>query len=331
MPGYHLSLTIFPHSWIPAQEWEKANVIKPLPAQKKSGLHAFISEDGIHWEKAGKEPVITAGRFDSQNVSFWSELEQKYICYFRTFIEVPDGKNLRSISRTTSTDFKNWAEPVAINPNLPKEQLYTSQTHPYFRAPHIYIALPTRFQYNRIAGKDTSGNVGSTDILFMASRAGTTVFDRVFKEAFIRPGLDPEGWGDRANYVALNVVPTGDSEMSIYHKNGHRYVMRTDGFVSVRSGADEGEMVTKPLIFSGSELIINYSTSTGGMIKVEIQGIDGNPIPGFKLEDCGEIVGDEIERKIKWKGLSKLEGLEGTPVKLHFVMKDCDLYSFKFQ
>ena len=29
--------------------------------------------------------------------------------------------------------------------NLPGEQLYTNQTHPYFRAPHIYIAPMMRF------------------------------------------------------------------------------------------------------------------------------------------------------------------------------------------
>lgn len=305
---------------------------KALAGTKTSGLHAFISNDGIHWEKTGKEAVIASGYFDSQNVSFWSNAEQKYVCYFRTFIKkTSTRRKLRSISRATSKDFINWTEPISMNPNLPEEQLYTSQTQPYYRAPHIYIALPTRFQYNRIAGKDTSGNVGSTDILFMASRAGSVSFSRLFKEAFIRPGIDPDSWGDRANYVALNVVPTGDSEMSIYHKNGHRYILRTDGFTSVYAGADTGEMVTKPLIFSGNELVINYSTSTGGMIKVEIQDVNGTPISGFNLNDCSEIVGDEIEHRVDWKDSPSIETLAGKPIRLHFEMKDCDLYSIKFR
>jgi hypothetical protein len=29
--------------------------------------------------------------------------------------------------------------------DTPIEHLYTNQTQPYFRAPHIYIALPMRF------------------------------------------------------------------------------------------------------------------------------------------------------------------------------------------
>ena len=75
--------------------------------------------------------------FDSQNVSFWSVVEKQYVCYHRTF-QTPYGK-LRTIHRRTSKDFINWSQPEAMNPNLPKEHLYTSQTHPYFRAPHIYV------------------------------------------------------------------------------------------------------------------------------------------------------------------------------------------------
>jgi len=305
---------------------------KALAGIRSSGLFPFVSKDGIHWEKASEKPVITDGRFDSQNVAFWSEVEQKYVCYFRTSIETPPGeRNLRSISRSTSTDFINWTNPIATNPNLPGEHLYTSQTHPYFRATHIYIALPTRYQHGLISGRSTGENTGSTDIMFMTSRAGSVEFDRIFHEAFIRPGIDPARWENRANYVALNVVPTGPAEMSIYNKSGHRYVLRTDGFVSIRAGAENGEMVTRPLIFKGSELIINYSTSTGGMLKVEIEKYDGTSVPGFELNNCIEIVGDEISHVVKWKDSSDLSQLAGTPVRLRFVMRDCDLYSFRFQ
>lgn len=309
---------------------------KALAGTRGSGLHAFVSADGIHWEKTGPDPVIEFpeerfrwGGFDSQNVSFWSEPEQLYVCYCRTK-DTPYG-NLRSISRTTSPDFRNWTELVPTHPNLPEEHLYTSNTHPYFRAPHIYIALPTRFILGRLGDRSVSGNIGSTDILFMTTRAGTTSYDRLFTEAFIRPGLDPASWGNRANYVALNVVPTGPGEMSVYHRNGHRYILRTDGFISVRAGAGEGELLTKPMIFSGTSLLINYSTAAAGRIQVEIQDQLGLPVKGFHLEDCLQIVGDEIEREVKWTGSPSLGELAGLPVRLRFVMKECDLYSFRFR
>jgi hypothetical protein len=131
--------------------------------------------------------------------------------------------------------------------------------------------------------------------------------------------------------VALNVVPTGAAEMSIYHRDGHRYVLRTDGFISARAGAREGELLTKPLIYSGNKLLINYSTSAAGRIRIELQHADGSPIEGFGLEDCPEITGDEIVREVHWTDSPGLGNYAGKPVRIRFVMKECDLYSFRFR
>ncbi|MDP2898658.1 MAG: hypothetical protein Q8Q12_19135 [bacterium] len=287
---------------------------------KGGGLFAFVSDDGIHWKKLRDEPVIRSSdfAFDSQNVSFWSEGEGCYVCYFRTW-NTPHGR-LRTISRITSPDFVNWTEALPMNPNKPGEHLYTNGTHPYFRAAHIYIALPTRFLPDR-------GD--STDIVFMTTRGGNRC-DRTFLEAFIRPGLDPERWGNRANYAALNVVPTGPAEMSIYVRD-MRYILRTDGFVSINASFAGGEMVTKPIRFKGKELVVNFSTSASGSIRVEAQTPAGEPIPGYALADCPEIIGDAIERVVSWRSGSDLSRLSGQPVRLRFVMKDADLCSLRFR
>lgn len=282
------------------------------------GLRAFVSADAIHWKPLQDEPVIPEGwgAFDSQNVAFWSESEQCYCCYYRS-IE----KGLRSIRRSTSQDFIHWTEPVSMNANAAGEHLYTNGTHPYFRAPHIYIALPTRFQANRGS---------TTDIVFMTTRGGNS-YDRTFMEALIRPGLDPAAWGNRSNYAAWHVLPTSPTEMSIFVLDDRRYVLRTDGFISVNAPWSGGELVTKPLRFSGSELEINYSTSAGGAIRVEIQDFDGNPIPNFTIDDCQQIVGDQISRIVKWKGGSDVSQLADKPIRLRFVMGDADLFSLRFR
>ncbi|MFT5092953.1 MAG: hypothetical protein ACI93T_001775 [Porticoccaceae bacterium] len=308
----------------------------PGPGDKRGksapGLFAFVSADGIRWTK--KNEVIPyqpewRHAFDSQNVSFWSVAEQQYVCYFRTWTP---SKRLRSVSRTTSPDFETWATPVAMNPNLPGEHLYTNQTHPYFRAPHIYIATPTRFVPGRgnAPAYDTK-DVNATDILLISSRAGSTKYDRTFTEAFIRPGLNAARWRNRSNYVALNVIPTSPTEMSIYHRSGDRYVLRTDGFISVHAGSGEGELITKPLTFSGSELHLNFGTSAAGGILVEIQKPDGTPIPGFSATECLPTYGDEIDRVVQWRGDREPSSLAAQPVRLRFVMTECDLYSLRFE
>jgi len=286
------------------------------------GLYAFVSGDGIRWQRVGHRPVITSTTraFDSQNAAFWSEAEGCYVCYYRTW-DTPHGQ-LRTITRVTSPDFVCWSSSAPIEPNVPGEHLYTSSTHPYFRAPHIYIALPTRFLPER---------GGITDILLMTSRGGTR-YDRLFMEAFIRPGPEPERWGNRANYAAQNVVPTGPNEMSIYVAPvGRRCVLRIDGFVSVHGGYAGGEMLSRPVVFEGSELVINYSTSAAGSLAVELQGPDGGALPGFGLEDCLPLVGDEIEGVVRWRHGDDLRAVAGRPVRLRFVLRDADLYSMRFR
>ena len=284
------------------------------------GLVAFVSADGIHWRKLRPEPVITYTKeyaFDSQNVSFWSVSEQCYVCYFRHFLD----QKLRSVCRTTSQDFVKWTEPTPLKPNFPGEHLYTTLTHPYFRAPHIYIATPTRFH---------PGRGESTDILFMTTR-GESPYDRTFREAFIRPGLDPARWGNRSNYAALGIVPTSPTEMSIYTTPFRRFVLRTDGFASVQAGADVGEMLTRPLSFTGKELTLNYSTSAAGSVRVEIQSADGKTLLGFGAGDCPEIIGDEIACIVRWKNGSDVSSLAGQPVRLRFVLREADLYAIQFR
>jgi hypothetical protein len=161
---------------------------------------------------------------------------------------------------------------------------------------------------------------------------GNAPYDRTFREAFIRPGLDPARWGNRSNYAALNVVPTSPTEMSIYHDgSGERFVLRTDGFASVHASADGGELVTRPLRFTGRELFINSSTSAGGSVRIEIQDDSGQPVPGFTLADSRNLVGDAIEQLAGWKNGSDVSSLAGKPVRVRFVMQEADLFAIQFR
>ncbi len=165
-------------------------------------------------------------------------------------------------------------------------------------------------------------------------------------EAFIRPGRHPRNWIHRANTPASGVVATAADEISLYLQRHYtfpsvhvqRMVLRTDGFVSVHAGYAGGELVTKPLVFNGDNLVLNFATSAAGSIRVEIQDIQGNPLPGFALEESPLIWGDEIEHTVRWeRGYAKatsdrpLGRISGKPVGLRFVMKDADLYSLRFR
>ncbi|MCA9732119.1 MAG: hypothetical protein H6696_16070 [Deferribacteres bacterium] len=320
---------------------------KALGGTQSSGLIAYTSPDGIHWKKWQEQPVFSDGAFDSQNVSFWSAAEQCYVLYFRTWRKQGEQK-FRTVSRTTSTDFLHWSAPQQMQfGDAPLEHLYTNQTHPYFRAPHIYVAIAARFmpkrqilteaqarEFNVIADyfKDCS------DAMFMTSRGGAD-YDRTFMEAFIRPGIGLNNWVSRTNYPALNVVQTGENEMSVYVNQDyaqpgahlHRYSLRLDGFASLHAPYRGGEMITRPFKFEGTALHLNFATSAAGGIRIEILDEAGNPIPGFEQEKAQEIIGNEIERRVFWKEGSDLSALAGKPIRLRFSLKDADVYGMWFR
>lgn len=294
--------------------------------KRGGGVHIFASEAGLAWRRLSDEPVFKGGNLDSQNVAFWSETNGRYELYYRKH------NRPRTVDRIVSDDLLGWEHEPIAEPNLDgREHLYTTQTHPYFRAPHIYIALPTRYTHGQIGGEEVSGNIGSTDIMLMSKRAGADAYDRTFDGAFIRPGPDPARWGSRNNFVALNIVPTGPAEMSIYHRDGTRYVLRTDGLASVYGPPDGGTLVTRPVVFEGRELVLNLATAVRGGVRVELQGADGDPIPGFTLDDCPAIIGDSVEHVVTWREGADVSILAGRPARLRFELRDADIYSYQFR
>jgi hypothetical protein len=309
---------------------------KALAGTAKSGLVAFVSADGLRWRKLREEPVIRKGAFDSQNVAFWSESENQYVSYFRVF---KDG--FRRISRTTSPDFLEWTAPVLMEyGDRGIEHLYTNQTSPYFRAPHIYVAIAARFFPGRRVLSDAQAKAinvhpkyfnDCSDAILMTTRGGN-LYARTFMDGFL------QNWVSRTNYPALNVVPTGEHEMSFYVNQDYgqptaharRYSLRVDGFVSVSASSAGGELTTRPFGFSGKELVLNFSTSAAGSIQVEIQDPAGKPLPGYALADAVPTIGNEIDRVAYWQS-SDVGSLVGRPIRLRFVLKDADLYSFRFR
>ena len=91
-----------------------------------------------------------------------------------------------------------------------------------------------------------------------------------------------------------------------------------------------GELLTKPLIFKGEELLLNFSTSAGGSVRVEIQSPDGTLIPGYSLEECMELFGDSTQRAVTWLSGNNLKDISGRPVRVRFVLNDADLFAFGF-
>lgn len=323
----------------------------------KNALWALTSPDGLHWAMMGDRPILGGCPFDSQNLVFYDTLRGEYRAYVRFF---RDGVT-RDILTTTSPDFRTWAEYEQLRyPGAPNEQLYTNQVQPYFRAPHIFIGMPTRYverswgpslralpdlenrEQRSVAHERYATAI--TDALLMTSRDGVT-FHR-WPEAFIPPGPQRQGsWAYGDTYLQCGLVQTpsgmGDAapELSLYGGEGYwtdgpsrlrRYTMRMDGFASAYADLDGGEFITRPLRFAGDRLVLNFATSAAGALRVELLDPGGHPVEGFALADCDEVYGDEVARTVTWNESADVSALVGRPVRLRFALHDADLFSFRF-
>ncbi|NLP12337.1 hypothetical protein GX408_18200 [bacterium] len=337
-----------------------------LRARSERGIIPFASADGIHWRAMSDKPVITDGAFDSQNLAFWDKERQEYRAYWRYFSEGSDTalyRGLRAIRTARSKDLLTWFDQHDLSyVDSPPEQLYTNVIKPYHRAPHLFLGFPMRYidrgaaeslqalpeREHRTWRSSISPRYGSalTDALFMISRDGVR-FKR-WNEAFLRPGIERLGtwnYGHLCTGWSLVVTPSAleggaPDELSLYAVESYwtdnssalrRYSLRMDGFVSVSAPMAGGELVTKPLIFAGSRLVINFSTSAAGEVKVEIQDAACNPLPGYAEKECPALFGDTIERMVSWKKGNDLAALAGRAVRLRFILKDADLYSIRFK
>lgn len=268
----------------------------------------------------------------------------------------------RDILTATSSDFIHWTEPVLVNYTQGRtNELYTNQITPYYRAPHIFMGFPARYverpwsaaiedlpevDHRRLrTGIVERYGTALTDGMFMSSRDGLTF--NLWPDSFIRPGLRPrDNWAYADNFQNWGIVTTQSSfvgapdELSIYLNEGYwrgestklrRYTLRVDGFVSVRAPLSGGELVTKPLIFTGRQLVLNFSASAAGSIRVEIlRDQMDTPLEDFTLDACVEVLGDDLERVVRWSDGPDVSQLAGSPVRLRFVLKDADLFSLRF-
>jgi len=333
--------------------------------QSHKGVWAYQSPDGIHWTPMADRPVFTQGVFDSQNVSFWSAAERKYVLYYRVF-SGSGYTGTRIVNRAVSDDFLHWTDegplafPAGEGPH-PLAQYYVNQIKPYRRAPHLYIGFPARYVDHGLTastpllpewelrqkrmGVSPRYGTAVTDSIYITSRDGKNF--RQSNDVFLRPGLRTRhNWSYGDNYIAWHIVETastrddGPRELSLYATESYftgrdsrlrRYSLRIDGFASIHAKLQEGEFTTKPVTFSGQELSLNVATSAAGMVKVEIRDLGGTPFPGFSLAECELIYGDSLDRRVSWKGQKSVASLIGKPVVLRFVMREADIYSLIFE
>ena len=142
--------------------------------------------------------------------------------------------------------------------------------------------------------------------------------------------------GNRSNYMANGLIQVAGNhqEYSVFGSEAYytgpdsrlrRFSFRVDGFVSVSAGNQGGTLVTKPLVFTGSKLNLNFTTGKEGSIELRLKEA------GSENSLEARLTGDEIAGTVDWSSGKSLARFSGRPVVLTFGLKNASLYSMQFQ
>ncbi len=317
--------------------------------------YCMTSADGIHWS----EPVKT-GRCGDRSTVYYDPFRKKWVFSLRNAGNVAHSAIGRyrlyhesddfmagakwdydSLHFWMGADYKDLADPYIGD----RPQLYNLSATPY---ESIMISLPQIHLGPDNAICRAKGVPKITELKVAYSRDGFH-WDRTDRDVFIAASRYPGAWdrgyvqsvggicavvGDQLWFYYIGFSGNDGLKSNVYEQNGMHYggstgmaVMRRDGFVSHHANAEGGELITRPIVFTGKHLFVN-TDCPNGILAAEITDMDGNVIPGFAISECNSVTTDSTITRISWKKHKDLSSLAGKPVKLRFSLKNGDLYSF---
>ncbi len=317
-----------------------------------TGLWCFTSADGIHFEKSWL--MVKRGWFDTLNTVHWDPVQGVYRCFTRGFHDSDAQQGIRDIRCMWSKDFREWSEQVPLDFMGSEDYpLYTNCVSVYRRAPQLFVGFPSRYidhddwpdNYKHLCGLEARKIRGReyarygtavTDCVFMCSRDGQAW--KRYDEAFMTAGPEnPDNWVYGDCYPAAGIVETpgrrgAETELSMYSLINQwsmkrptqlvRYTLRKEGFVSLNAPYAGATVVTRPFVFGGKGLAVNFATSARGYLYVTLTAEDGT------VARSDAIFGDSCDRVIDFD--IDLAAFAGKETVMEIRMRDADLYSVKF-
>ena len=342
------------------------------------GMYVGYSPDGLRWT-FNKDPVLTTANDPGLNdrpTMFYDTENKRYVASLKREMPNPFGTGdygMLQRCRTTSvsTDFEHWTDPVlSLTPDdqvPPGMQIYGLVG---FNYESMYLGLMDIF-WSQLTGPMQ----GALDIQLALSRDGIKWWRAGNRKTFIPVG--PDGAWDQIRLHPCSNPPilVGDELWFYYRGKAGRHFsipeqrrgfpwfapgrpedgplypgqitysvglakLRRDGFVSVDAGPRPGILMTRPLVFAGDRLHVNFDTK-GGRIRAAVYAADfvpgtrypfenwkiGQPAPGFTLDDCTPIRANTLDGVLNWKG-GGLKQFEGKSIVVLFELVESSLYSF---
>ncbi len=311
-------------------------------------VRVALSQDEIHFADQPENPAIR-GRSDTYNNVVYNPGREVFMQYRRATVNAHE---IRRMAYSESKDLSSWTQPVVLfDPDeLDPPFLYDLTVVPYqgiyIGFLHMYYAVNAGYKTGPRIWKD--GRIGKPeqmDVQLAWSRDGIRWERHPQRPTFLENGvwgIDPD-WGMIT--VSQGIVERGDKLYIYYlgyeglHWDPNLKVsfclatLRRDGFVSLGTPTI-GYMLTKPLLCPGGRLHLNAKTADGGYTRAAVRsgdGVDdGQWLPSWGFDEGSVFTGDSTDAMMGWTDHEDFHDLKGRAVRLHFWLKEAELYSFWF-
>ena len=346
-------------------------------ASGQTGICIYFSPDGLSWKESEDNPVMLATG-DTHTVLGWDPVREKYVAYLRPgwkdyqgvvdaaeevspqvrsasiprypleeLAPAAGNRRKRSIGFSESDDFVQW---TPIEPALIPDQTDPADLQfygmPAFQYAGLYLGFPWVFRTNAL----------TMEPQFAYSRDGKRFSRMADRTGFIPLGANGS-WDDGCIYGRQPFVHDGKiwfyylgvnwahgaEDLLAEGENSQAAVglatLPTDGFVSLDAGPNPGTVTTRPLVFEGTQLVVNFEDSQKGSagmddassLQAEILDQTGEAIEGFGLEQAETIHRTGSAQVVSWKGGDDVSSLAGQPLRLRFHLRNGKFYSFQFR
>ncbi len=323
--------------------------------QPPGGMVNAYSPDGLHWTYNNKAVVLYPTNVaDANSVLGWDHLRQKYVGYFRPghplayeIDNIGHHRHIRTVGYAESDDFEDWTDTRMMLAPDAKDRV--DHQYQYFTA-----GIFGEFYLGFLMVHKTHDQVW--DVFLMSSRDG-------FNWNWVDREMPFLYRGEVGSYDAGYLMPSGpilhDGQIWIYYTGfsgahssnptrlGERCVMTVnlattpeDRWAGLLAGPNQGRIITRPIIFKGSKLLIDVDASVPQSVPKDAMNFDecevrasladqsGGKIEGFTFENSSQIL-ESGKHEMKWKG-ADLSQLEGKPVRLTLEIRSACLYSIQF-
>ncbi len=328
--------------------------ISELPFTHNVGmLRGAASPDGLSWTRYYDNFL---GKYcDSQNSACWDHTLGRYVVYHRATAEhaslsaggvrIRGERRGRAVGRLESVDYRNWESTgIALQADFHDTldtDIYNSAYARYPYSPNLHFLFPSFYRHYE----------GTFEVQVCTSRDNLNWF-RANRDTFVPLGA-PGEFDCFIVSVAPGFVAIDDDTLALYYRSGDgphggskpielgyqpssrvsRVTFKRDRIIGIEAGAEQGQFLTRPLTFSGSQLQVNLEAlGPEAELTAQLVSVDsGEPIDGCGFDDCRPIRSDALDGVIAWGGRDRLPAeLAGRPVQLHVRLRSARLYAFQF-